>query len=127
MSSIQTTIPKEAASRTSSIPVKLWRRLSQLAAIGVLWQWSFYGIFRCPFLVPYVSCQNCPVITCHGRLFSMFWGFWLVIPVSVLLFGRAYCGWACPGGLASQLMGKLAPVKLKARNLFSRVAPFGKY
>jgi polyferredoxin len=95
--------------------------------LGVLGQWSFYGIFRCPFLVPYVSCQNCPVITCHGRLLSMFWGFWILLPFSVLLFGRAFCGWGCPGGLANQLLGRIAPVKLRARNLFTRVAPFGKY
>src|SRR5512139_3110429 len=85
-----------------------WRRGAQVVSLAVLGQWSFYGIFRCPFIIPYVSCQNCPVITCHGRLLSMFWGFWIMIPVSALVFGRAFCGWFCPGGLLHQLLGMLA-------------------
>jgi polyferredoxin len=105
----------------------LWRRITQLAALAAMGQWSFYGIFRCPFIVPYVSCQNCPVITCHGRLLSLFWGFWLVLPLSVVLFGRAFCGWACPGGLANQLLGALAPLKLRTRSLLARLASYGKY
>ncbi|GAB6906951.1 4Fe-4S ferredoxin iron-sulfur binding domain-containing protein [Desulfosarcina cetonica] len=115
--------PTKAGSRRLTV----WRRLTQTAMLVVMGQWSFYGIFRCPFIVPYVSCQNCPVLTCHGRLFSMFWGFWLLLPVSVLLFGRAFCGWACPGGLVVQLSAKLAPLKLRVRNWATRLLPWGKY
>lgn len=104
--------------------MKWYRRLSQLAGVAILGQWSFYGIFRCPFVVPCVSCQNCPVITCHGRLLTMFWGFWLLLPLSVVLFGRAFCGWLCPAGLINQLFGKLAPFKLRARHFFTRPAPY---
>ncbi len=104
-----------------------WRRLTQLVFLGIVGQWSFYGIFRCPFIVPYVSCQNCPVVTCHGRLFTMFWGFWLLLPLSVILFGRAFCGWACPGGLVNQLFGLLAPWKTKMRNSFTALLPYLKY
>lgn len=101
-----------------------WRRISQSAGVVLLGQWSFYGIFRCPFIVPYVSCQNCPVITCHGRLFTMFWGFWLILPLSVLLFGRAFCGWACPAGLVNQILGKMALLKLRLRHPLIRWAPY---
>ena len=93
----------EAVTEKGPVALTRWRRLSQATMLALLGQWSLYGIFRCPFIVPYVSCQNCPVVTCHGRLFSLFWGFWLLLPVSVLLFGRAYCGWLCPGGLVNQL------------------------
>lgn len=102
-----------ASEKTTAKPLTLWRRLSQFAMLAVIGQWSFYGIFRCPFIVPFVSCQNCPVITCHGRLFTMFWGFWLALPLLTLIFGRAFCGWACPGGLASSLLGKLSPKSLR--------------
>lgn len=108
-------------------PLKRWRRLTQTVFLAILGQWSFYGIFRCPFIVPYVSCQNCPIITCHGRMFTMFWGFWLLIPISALIFGRAFCGWACPGGLVTQLLSNLAPVKLRIRNMFMRIVPHFKY
>ena len=118
---------------TKAAPSKLssgliwWRRLMQTAGLLILGQWSYYGIFRCPFVVPYVSCQNCPVITCHGRLLTIFWGFWLILPVSVLLFGRAFCGWACPGGTVNRLFGKLAPIKLKKTSFIRVAAPYGKY
>lgn len=130
MSNTQSAVSEQPASTRKGIfsaRLTLLRRLSQVAMIGVIGQWSFYGIFRCPFLVPYISCQNCPVITCHGRLFSMFWGFWLLLPVSVLLFGRAFCGWACPGGLVSQLFGALAPFKLRIKNVFTRFLPLAPY
>lgn len=103
------------------------RRLAQIVALAILGQWSFYGIFRCPFLVPYVSCQNCPVITCHGRLLSMFWGFWALLPIATLLFGRVFCSWACPGGLVNQLAGTVAPWKGRVANWSHRLAPSGKY
>jgi ferredoxin-type protein NapH len=104
-----------------------WRRITQIVSVAVLGQWSFYGIFRCPFIVPYVSCQNCPVITCHGRLLSIFWGFWLLLPISALIFGRAFCSWFCPGGLLNQLLGMLGSAKLRIRNAFTKTAPYFKY
>ncbi len=107
--------------------LKIWRRITQSVFLVLLGQWSFYGIFRCPFIIPYISCRNCPVITCHGRLLTMFWGFWLLLPVSVLILGRAFCGWACPGGLVSQLFGMVAPLKLRTRNIFTRTFPYLKY
>jgi ferredoxin-type protein NapH len=51
----------------------------------------------------------------------------MLLPVSVLLFGRAFCGWACPGGLVNQLFGMVAPLKLRAKNFSTRFAPFGQY
>jgi ferredoxin-type protein NapH len=57
----------------------------------------------------------------------MFRGFWLLLPVSVLFFGRAFCGWACPGGLANQLIGTFAPLKLRVKNTFVRLLPFAQY
>jgi len=110
-----------------SQPLIWWRRLAQVIFLGVMGQWSFYGIFRCPFIVPYVSCQNCPVVTCHGRLFTMFWGFWLLLPLSIFLFGRVFCGWVCPGGLVNQLFEVLAPIKLRVKNVLTSITPYFKY
>jgi len=110
-----------------AVPLTWWRRLTQVVSLAVLGQWSFYGIFRCPFIVPYVSCQNCPVITCHGRLLTMFWGFWLMLPLSALIIGRAFCSWFCPGGLLNQLLGMMASAKLRIRNVFTKIAPCFKY
>ncbi len=111
----------------SEVGLKVRRRFSQLLMLALLGQWSFYGIFRCPFIVPYVSCQNCPVITCHGRIFSLFYGFWLLVPLATLLVGRVFCGWACPGGLVSQLLGSLAPLKGRTGKGVYRWLTYGKY
>lgn len=115
------------AAKATSRGMRAWRRVAQLAGTAILGQWSLYGVLRCPFVVPYVSCQNCPVITCHGRLFSMFWGFWLLLPLSVVVVGRAFCGWACPGGLAVQLLGKVAPFSRRFGGRLTRLAGYGKY
>lgn len=115
---------KDAAISGGFLLPKL-RKFVQLAMMAVLGQWAFYGIFRCPFLVPFVNCQVCPVITCWGRITSLFWGFWLLLPLSVLLVGRAFCGWLCPGGFVNQLIGKIAFFKLRSRNRFWRFAPLG--
>lgn len=101
------------------------RRLTQTGMLVVLGQWSFYGIFRCPFPVPFIDCQACPVITCWGRIPSLFWGFWLLLPLSVVIFGRVFCGWICPGGFVSQLIGKVSIIKLRIRNHFTKIAPWG--
>ncbi|MBI4804596.1 MAG: 4Fe-4S binding protein [Desulfovibrio sp.] len=117
----------QGSSGTAFKRLTLVRRISQLAMIVMMGQWSFYGIFRCPFIVPYVSCQNCPVLTCHGRLLTLFWGAWILLPVSALLVGRAFCGWACPGGLLNQLVGKIARFKASNRGLLPKLAPWGGY
>jgi len=105
----------------------LFRRVTQIGMLTILGQWSFYGIFRCPFPVPFVSCINCPVITCHGRIFTLFWGFWLAIPFLVFLFGRVFCGWICPGGLVNQIIGKIFALKMRIKNTFNTIAHWGKY
>ena len=105
----------------------LFRRATQTVMLVILGQWSFYGIFRCPFPVPYVGCLNCPVIACQGRILLLFWGAWLLLPISALFFGRVFCAWFCPGGFINQLIGKVSFLKGKAKNIVSAIAPWGKY
>ncbi len=57
----------------------------------------------------------------------MFWGFWLLLPLSVFLFGRAFCGWACPGGFVNQMLGLAAPLKLRVRHAVTGLMPYFKY
>ncbi|MBW1887473.1 MAG: 4Fe-4S binding protein [Deltaproteobacteria bacterium] len=101
------------------------RRLSQTAALFVIGEFSFYGIFRCPFAVPYVSCANCPVIQCPGRW--MVYPFWLALGVSTILFGRSFCGWACPGGFVSGLLSNLSTIRGKLKGGLNRKLHLLKY
>jgi len=101
------------------------RRITQIAFLIFLGEFSFYGIFRCPFAVPYVSCGNCPVIQCPGR--KLWLAFWIVLPISAIIFGRAFCGWACPGGLIAELLGKLSLARGKMKGALEKVLSSGKY
>jgi len=89
------------------------RRLSQVGMLFIIGEYSFYGIFRCPFAIPYVSCTSCPVIQCPGRW--MVYPFWISLGISVLFFGRSFCSWACPGGFISGLLSKLLPMEQKIK------------
>ena len=105
---------------------RLWpRRVIQAVSFHFLAEFSYYGIFRCPFAVPYVSCANCPVVQCPGRKL------WLVvltgILVSGLLFGRAFCGYACPVGTLSDIFSQVALVKRRMAPVVTRVLHAGKY
>ena len=101
------------------------RRVTQGAFLIVLGEFSFYGVFRCPFAVPYVSCGNCPVTQCPGR--ELWLGFWILLPVSAIIFGRSFCGWACPGGLASELLGKVSLMRGNSKDTLDKVLSSGKY
>lgn len=105
--------------------VTLKRRVTQVISLAVLGEWSFYGIFRCPFAVPYIGCGQCPVIQCPGR--SLWMWSWLGIAASALVFGRAFCGWACPGGLVAELLAKLTPIRVRMKGLAAGLAMSGKY
>lgn len=95
----------------------LWlRRTSQAVGLVMVGQWSWYGLFRCPFLVPFVSCQNCPVLGCNGRILALFWGVWALIGASALLSGRTFCGWVCPGGALNRILASFAPIKARSWN-----------
>ena len=105
--------------------LRIVNRVVLWASLLFLGEWGLYGLFRCPFVVPFVSCQNCPVITCPGRLASMFWGFWGAWLAVAVFFGRAFCGWICPGGLANRIVGAFASFKLPAET--RQMLPYGKY
>jgi len=108
-----------------AIKIQWKRRLVQLMSLAVMGEFSFYGVFRCPFAVPYVSCGNCPVIQCPGR--KLWLTVWLVILASAILFGRAFCGWACPGGLLSEILSKFSLLRKKITGRMEMILSAGKY
>lgn len=101
------------------------RRAVQLVSLYFLGEWSFYGIFRCPYAVPYIGCYNCPVIQCPGRNIWMW--FWILIGISGLLMGRVFCGWACPGGLVNDIIAIFSVLKNRIKNSVSEFLSYGKY
>ncbi len=101
------------------------RRLCQIASTALLGEFAFYGIFRCPFAVPYVGCTHCPVVQCPGRKWWI--PVWIGILASALVFGRAFCGWACPAGFLADLLGKAALLKGRLKGMADKALSAGKY
>ncbi len=101
-------------------------RLIQWISLFFIGEWAFYGIFRCPFVIPFVSCQNCPILTCPGRIAHTYWGVWAGWLALLIMLGRSFCGWICPGGLIGRLFSK-SPT---CRDVHPQTAPafsLGKY
>ncbi len=102
-------MPDKKASKFNAL--KIVNRIVHFASFLYLGEWALYGAFRCPFVVPFVSCQNCPVIPCPGRIAHFFWGFWAFWIALGVFFGRAFCGWFCPGGFVNRIFA-LNPAQL---------------
>jgi len=101
--------------------------LLQTISLVVLGEFAFYGIFRCPFSIPFVSCESCPVIQCPGR--KLFLVLWIVILGSAVISGRVFCGYSCPVGTVSEILGKLVVIKRKRRDKvkYKKFFFYGKY
>lgn len=101
------------------------RRTVQFLSLVLLGEWAFYGIFRCPFAVPYIGCGECPVVQCPGRKIWM-WS-WIGIGLSSLLFGRAFCGWICPGGFLAEILALPGNMRIRVRDTWIKILANGKY
>lgn len=99
-------------------PITIWRRLSQVAFFVFTGEWLAIGWLRCPFGVPFVSCQSCVLTDCPGRYLQL--PFLFIIGISSLVFGRAFCGWACPMGLVEDALGKLPKPGNKFKKWFAK-------
>ncbi len=91
----------------------------------LLGEFAFYGVFRCPFAVPYVSCGNCPVVQCPGRKWWI--PVWVGILASALVMGRVFCSWACPAGLVSDLLGRVSFLRRGIAGTADKVWSVGKH
>ncbi len=100
-------------------PITIWRRLTQIAFFVVTGQWLAIGWLRCPFGVPFYSCMSCSLTDCPGRYLQPF--FIGLIAVSGLVFGRAFCGWACPMGLLEEALGRLPKPRWSKGLRFAKV------
>ncbi|MBQ7585465.1 MAG: 4Fe-4S binding protein [Desulfovibrionaceae bacterium] len=106
--------------------ILLVNRLIQWISLAVIGEWAFYGVFRCPFVIPFVSCQNCPVLTCPGRLVHTYWGVWAAWLAFLVFLGRGFCGWICPLGLVNRLLAKFSRPKWESPKAIKTFS-YGKY
>ncbi len=103
----------------------LWRRIVQFIFLFIMGKWVYYGIFRCPYIVPFVNCESCSMITCWGRITTYFYAWWIILPIMVVFFGRAFCSWFCPSGWVNQMLGKISMGPLRNRKNYMRFLQLG--
>lgn len=97
--------------------ITIYRRLSQAVFFGITGVWLTVGALRCPFGIPFVSCQSCPSTDCPGRYLQI--PFIGLAGLSGLLLGRAFCGWACPVGFVMDVAGKFRRLKVRFSERFA--------
>ena len=97
--------------------ITIFRRVSQAIFFGITGTWLMVGSLRCPFGIPFVSCQSCPSTDCPGRYLQL--PFIGLVGLSGLLFGRAFCGWACPLGFLMDIVGKVPKLRATVSKRFT--------
>lgn len=81
--------------------------IGPIAVIGNLGVDIRGGLWNCPFPIPFIMCNVCPVFCTFGQIRS--WLFYSILG-SNLLMGRVFCGLFCPGGIIQDLLFKI-PIK----------------
>ncbi len=99
--------------------ITILRRISQAVFFGISGTWLAIGALRCPFGVPFVSCQSCPSTDCPGRYLQI--PFIGLMALTGAVFGRAFCGWACPFGFISDALGRLPKLQATVSERFAGV------
>ncbi|HIE17124.1 MAG TPA: 4Fe-4S binding protein [Dehalococcoidia bacterium] len=82
------------------------------------------GILGCPFPLPFIMCNSCPVFCTFGIIRTgLFYG----ILGGSILAGRVFCGSFCPGGAIQDLLFKLPVKKLSLPLSLDRASRYLKY
>lgn len=62
------------------------------------------GFWNCPFPLPFIMCNVCPIFCTFGQIRP--WLFSGIVGTNFLT-GRAFCGFFCPGGITQDLLFKV--------------------
>lgn len=99
--------------------ITIWRRITQAVFFGITGTWLAVGALRCPYGIPFISCQSCPSTDCPGRYLQL--PFIGLVALSGVLFGRAFCGWVCPMGFLMDILGKIPKLRFTISERFAAV------
>lgn len=98
--------------------------LGPIVAIGSLKGELKGAIWGCPYPLPFIMCNSCPVFCTFGAIrFGLFYG----LLGGNLIMGRAFCGFICPGGAAQDLLLKIPTKKLSVNRILDKGLRYLKY
>lgn len=98
--------------------------LGSIVIIGNLGASAIGGLWSCPFPIPFVMCNVCPVHCTFGQI--RVWLFYGIL-ASGLLVGRVFCGTFCPIGVAQELAAKVPLPKISPPRRLDRALRYLKY
>ncbi len=75
--------------------------IGPIAVIGNLGIKVTGGFWNCPFPLPFIMCNVCPIFCTFGQIRS--WLFLGIVGTNFLM-GRVFCGFFCPGGIIQDLL-----------------------
>jgi len=82
------------------------------------------GLWACPFAIPFIMCNICPVYCTFGQVRT--WLFYGIL-ASGLVMGRVFCGAFCPLGVAQELVAKVPLPKISLPGSLNRALRYLKY
>ena len=98
--------------------------LGPIVVIGSLGLELKGAIWGCPFPLPFIMCNSCPVFCTFGVIRTgLFYG----ILGGNLIMGRAFCGFFCPGGAAQDFLFKIPVKKLSLPQIVNRGLRYLRY
>jgi len=98
--------------------------LGLIMVIGSLGPSVIGGLWACPFPIPFIMCNICPVRCTFGQV--RVWLFYGILG-SGLVMGRGFCGVFCPMGVAQELTAKVPLPKISLPQSPDRVLRYLKY
>jgi len=105
-------------------------KIASLAVIGLIVVMGSLGLsatgglWACPFPIPFIMCNVCPVRCTFGQI--RVWLFYGIL-ASGLLTGRVFCGVFCPMGIAQELAAKIPLMKISLPRSLDRGLRYLKY
>lgn len=82
------------------------------------------GFWACPFPLPFIMCNVCPIFCTFGQVRSgLFYG----VVGTNFLAGRAFCGFFCPGGIIQDLLFKVPLRKISIPRPMDSMLRYIKY
>lgn len=85
----------------------------------------FLAIFYCPYRLPWIMCDSCPISWCPSKYLRKPVAFF--IGGLAIFSGRSFCGWLCPFGALQDFLNVISRKISKTEDFFISSSPWIKF